>query len=254
MVDRVDARLRPGEVVLHRAGRNEHVVHEGDERVVDLHAEAGVDDRLVLLAQCLRDSHERRLRRAVVLVDELGKAARRSDHGQEARFDTLGLHRRREVGDVTGDRILPGVGDLLDRREVAPRLLEVLLGPEVVGVELWKALLVGCRDRQLAELLAHERPDLEARQTLVDVEVPGGLAELAVADDVDCFWRRTTSRTPRSSAACRSAGSTCSPLSSRRMIAITSSGRIRLPTWVVLMRLPSMDGMSLLLRRRGERP
>ena len=58
MVERVDAKLRPG-AVLRLAHRRHHpLVHVGQEGVVDLHIKAGIDDRLVFLVQAVGEREQ----------------------------------------------------------------------------------------------------------------------------------------------------------------------------------------------------
>ena len=93
MVERVDAKLRPV-AVLRLAHRRHHpLVHVGQEGVVDLHIEAGIDDRLVFLVQAVGEREQQRLLVGVVLVLGAGQRARRRHHRQE-RGVRVGLGRR----------------------------------------------------------------------------------------------------------------------------------------------------------------
>ena len=53
VVERVDAKLRPGAVFRLAHRRHHPLVHVGQEGVVDLHIKAGIDDRLVFLVQAV---------------------------------------------------------------------------------------------------------------------------------------------------------------------------------------------------------
>ena len=88
-VERLDAQLRPLAVLGHRRGRDHRVVHRRQEGVVDLQAQAGVDDRAVLLVERVGEGEDELLVAVVVLVDADRHRARRRDDRQEA------LRRRR---------------------------------------------------------------------------------------------------------------------------------------------------------------
>ena len=187
VVERGDARLGPRPVVVHRAGGHEDVVHERDVGVVDLEVEPRVDDRPVLLGQGVGDAEQRGLLGSVVLVDEARKAGGGRDDGQEALLRPGGLHGRLEVGDVARDDLAADVGHGRDAGPVPARALVLLLVREVVGVELGEARPVGGRvvDAGEVRVARRARAQLDAAEALVDVVVPGRLAELAIADDVD---------------------------------------------------------------------
>ncbi len=104
VVERVDAKLRPV-AVLRLAHRRHHpLVHVGQEGVVDLHVEAGIDDRLVFLVQAVGKREQKRLLVGVVLVLRAGQRARRRHHRQE-RAGGVGLGGRRfQRGDVAFHR------------------------------------------------------------------------------------------------------------------------------------------------------
>ena len=53
VIERFDAHRRPFPILLELIGRKGHVAHVGKKGVVDLHHEAGIDDRFVFLAQRL---------------------------------------------------------------------------------------------------------------------------------------------------------------------------------------------------------
>ncbi len=58
VIERVDAHLRPGAVLGMRHRRHHLLVHVGQEGIVDLHVEAGIDDRLVFLVQAVGEREQ----------------------------------------------------------------------------------------------------------------------------------------------------------------------------------------------------
>jgi hypothetical protein len=51
VIERVDAHLRPAQILGIRHRRHHALVHIGQERIVDPHIKAGIDDGLVFLVQ-----------------------------------------------------------------------------------------------------------------------------------------------------------------------------------------------------------
>lgn len=83
VVQCVDAKLRPG-AVLRLAHRRHHLlVHVGKERVVDLHGEARIDDRLVFLMQTVGEREQQCLLVGVVFVLGAGERGGGRHHRQE---------------------------------------------------------------------------------------------------------------------------------------------------------------------------
>ena len=156
-----------------------HRVLGQQARVVDLQQEAGVDDREVLLAHRLADRVQELLLRVVEGVLLPAFDVRRRDRRHE---DLLGARARRrlpEVGDVGGDRVVPGVGDRAGRAHVHRERRAALHGGLVELGEV-------ARLPRLAPRVAGAVGDrLEAAETVVDVGEEARLADLAVVDDVD---------------------------------------------------------------------
>ena len=100
VVEGIDAHLRPGAILRMRHGRHHLFVHVGQEGVVDLHIQAGIDDGLVFLVQAVGERPQQALLVGIVFV--LGiwqRACRRDDRKESARdlgFGGGGL----AVGDV----------------------------------------------------------------------------------------------------------------------------------------------------------
>ena len=204
VVERAHAQVGPAPVVVPRLPARHHRVrlvhHHG---VVDLHQQAGVDDRLVLLVQRVGEREHELLLAGVVLVLEPVRAGRR-DHRQEA-VDAVVLvpgEGRLEVGDVTVER-----GAVVGQRAGAhPRHARaggrgLLVGQRARGggvaladgglvervdrgIGAGERLAVAAR-REHARALELDRAHLEAADPLVQVGDPAGLAHLAVVDDVD---------------------------------------------------------------------
>ena len=210
-VERLDAQLRPLAVLGHRRGRDHRVVHRRQEGVVDLQAQAGVDDRAVLLVERVGEGEDELLVAAVVLVDADRHRARRRDDRQEALGDAGGVHPRLEVGDVARDRLLARVADGPDADGLAAvaHAAGDRVAAEVVVVELVVVAPVApLAGRILGTDVPRrvERALLEAVEAVADVPRPRErLAELAVAHDVDADLapgaarprRRSRAGTPR---------------------------------------------------------
>ena len=82
----------------------------GDRRVIDLHDQPGVDDRLVFLAQYIGPGVDEFLFALVVLVAYLAGRAR-GRGGNEPRGEAGYRKPAFQVRDVGGQRLLSGVGD-----------------------------------------------------------------------------------------------------------------------------------------------
>ena len=180
-VDRLDVHRGPGAALsCVERGVGKDV---GEERIVDLQQEPGVDDRLVFGAQRGADGMEELLLAAVVLVrPDAAWRDRRHERGVMPGAFQGGL----EVVDVTLQRLLAAIchradADQRHHRHDGPadhRLLEVL------GVVLGKGVDLGGKERPF-----HLRPRLEALQPLAHVEEEAGLGLLAVGHDVDAGFR-----------------------------------------------------------------
>ena len=85
----------------------------GDARVVELQDEAGIDDRLVLLAHRLGASVEKFLVGLVISVAN-PRAARRRDRGHKSFLDPGRRQAGFKAGDVGLDRIVAGIGQRAD--------------------------------------------------------------------------------------------------------------------------------------------
>jgi len=85
-----------------RIGGNHLLVHVGQERVVDLHVEAGIDDRLVFLAQAIGEREQELF--SSDSARSWPPAARSRAHHRQERAWRLGLGGGRlQVGDVALD-------------------------------------------------------------------------------------------------------------------------------------------------------
>ena len=141
---------------------------------VDLQVEARVGDRLVLVAQRLAERLEVLLVGAVVVVGEVEGDLPGADRAHERLVGRRVAERALEALDVAADRVrvldrhlVDAVGEheVRHRRRVEQAHREVRVVGDVVGLEL--------------------RAALEAREAVVDVVAEAGLAQLAVAHDVD---------------------------------------------------------------------
>ena len=86
-----------------RHRRHHLFVHVGQEGIVDLHVEAGIDDRLVFLVQAVGEREQEALLVRVVLVLGARQRARRRHHRQEGACDLRLGGRGLEIGDVALD-------------------------------------------------------------------------------------------------------------------------------------------------------
>ena len=81
---RIDAQLRPAQIVGIRHRRHHALVHIGQESIVDLHIEPGSDNGLVFFVQRIGEREQIALLVLVVLDLGAGKRARRRHHRQKA--------------------------------------------------------------------------------------------------------------------------------------------------------------------------
>jgi hypothetical protein len=179
VIERLDADRRPFAILLELIGREGHVVHVRQERVVDLHDQAGIDDRLVFLAQRFGELEQKLLVVAVVFVLVPRHGACRRHHREEGVSDGGAFQTGLEDLDILSDRRLALVGQRPDADHSAP--LREFLGGEIFGVEIRKHLLIAAGAARSLDLAL-----LDAAETVEHIERPAAeFAELAVADDVD---------------------------------------------------------------------
>ena len=186
VVQRVDAQLRPRAVLLHRRGRDHEVVGPGQERVVDLQDQPGVEDRLVLDPQRVGDRvDELLLGRVRALRPAHARDARRRDDRQEAPDDVDLGQPGLDVVDVALQLGLPRVRQRAGALPAARALVLEALARHVLRVEVRELdHVLGLGHGRRGEVVG--RPVLEAAHPVQDVRGPvDRLAELAVADDVD---------------------------------------------------------------------
>ena len=81
-------------VVRKRHRRHQLLLHERQERVVDLHIKPGVGDRLVFDAQRFREREQIALFVRIIFAHAAGQRAGRRDNGEKRTFD-LHLGKRR---------------------------------------------------------------------------------------------------------------------------------------------------------------
>ncbi len=153
----------------------------GQERVVDLHQNAGRDDRLVFLAQLGGERMEILLVGLVIFVDaDARRRGRRQKHvlvrhagGLGGGFDVVDVDLQQLLAAIFDRR---DADDRRDRHDRAAhhRLLEIL---RVVFRKGGDLLL------EQQHLLVRTR--FEAVEALLDVGEEAGLRELAVGDDID---------------------------------------------------------------------
>src|SRR6185503_8255469 len=183
VVENVDLPCQPFAVIGEARRRHHAVIGDGTARVVELEQETGIDDHLVFGAHRFRDRSLQLLVASVVLVLAVGNHARRRSDRQKTFFHLHVLERGLEVVDVALQFGLPGIFDRADADRLCcrrDRLLRIEL-----GVELGKLRAISATLEWISRLLP-ERAALEARQALECVLRPAdGLAELAVADDVN---------------------------------------------------------------------
>ena len=186
VVERFDEFGEPAAIFLESAGRNHAVERGGRARIVDLQDEAGVDDRPVFGTHRRRDCCEPLLLALVVFILAVRQHARRRDDRHEGFFHLHAFERGFEIVDVTPQDVLPDIfhrADAGDHLGVGHRLTHVEF-----GVELLEARPVGSRGP--GPEARRDRAQLEAAQALDDILVPtDGLAEFAVADDVNADFR-----------------------------------------------------------------
>ena len=182
VVEGFEVHLRPLAVVL--AAVRDRVVEVGQDGVVGLHDQAGVDDDFVLLVQGVGDREEKLLVALVVLVAVVdGDAAGRDDR-QECLLDIDVLERRLEVVDVALHlaAAFVGVAHGADADRLARRGRAAAFGVEVLEA----ALGVPAADSRPSGARSGAP---RSRRGAACVGRPARLAELAVADDVDAALR-----------------------------------------------------------------
>jgi hypothetical protein len=161
VIECIDAQRRPFAEVFDRLIRERDVVHIGQERVVDLQIQPGIDDGGVFLAQSVGKREKELL---VGLVELVLVARHRARGGNDRQKSGGDFHRREcrlEIVDVAPDRGLSLVGQRRDRNDYAT--LGQVLGVKILGVEFRKGSLIlagtgGGRDLALldpAEPLQH---------------------------------------------------------------------------------------------------
>ena len=171
---------------LHRRGRDHEVVRPGQERVVDLQDQPCVEDRLVLDPQHVGDRvDELLLGRVRALRPADARDARRRDDRQEPGDDVDLRQPGLDVVDVALQLGLARVRERPDALPPAGALVLEALARHVLRVEVRELdHVLRLRHRRGVEVAG--RPVLEAAHPVEDVRGPvDGLAELAVADDVD---------------------------------------------------------------------
>ena len=193
VIERVDAQLRPAQVIRVRHRRHHALMHVRQERIVDLHIEPGVDDGLVFLVQRLGEREQIGL--LVLIMFDLGARQRacRRDHGQESSERRVLLFGLGDSGfdvlDVASDLIGAGVTERpVDDDAVAEPFAEASCDI-VLGIEFRKCLAVPSarhRGHRVFQFFGRGRAHGNALEPLENIECPvQPLAELAVADDVD---------------------------------------------------------------------
>ena len=177
VVQRLDAQLGPAAIRRETFRLHDHP-HRRQHRVVHLQEQPRIDDGLILLLQRIGDGVDIGLLRWIVLVPGFAHEACRGDDGHEGFFDADVVQRVFEVVDVAQDLRL-----VVANRPVADDDCWTPLADGVRRVEIGKLVALA------AEAVVHRRPrrrrpELEAGDPVQDVAGPVGLAELAVADDV----------------------------------------------------------------------
>ena len=181
MVQGFHAHRRPPADLVHAQLRMRHVMGR-QVRVVDLHEESGVDDRLVLLAHGVGDREEVLLRGLVVGVLLPVLDARGRDGRDEGLLGAGARERGLEVLDV-GLHVLPAlVGDGPGADHVQGPHGRARHRPRAPRVELREGPHLS---RSAPRATGRLRVRLEPGQPLVDVGNEARLAHLAVVDDVD---------------------------------------------------------------------
>ena len=171
-----------------RHRRHHLLVHVGQEGVVDLHIEAGIDDGLVFLVQAVRERAQQALLVGIMLVLGVRQRARRRHHRQERGRNLHLGDGGFEVGDIALD---PNV-------RIAERVVDHEAGSEALA-QAGNAIVfrIEFRERDtvlpaaggrhgILGLFRGEQPGGDAAQAVVHVKSPiAALAEFAVTDDVD---------------------------------------------------------------------
>ena len=177
MIDRLDVDLRRPPPL--RGAQRRPTVEVGEEGVVDLKEEAGIDDRPVLGVHGLGDRVQVLLVRPVVLVR--AHAARRHRGHEDIRGRESGQGRR-EIVDVPAHRLVSAIAHRPRARELDAA------GDRAAGHGMAEVLLVVLREGGHLggpARRASTAPGLETGQPLVDVREEAGLALLAVGRNVD---------------------------------------------------------------------
>jgi len=94
-----------------RHWRHHLLVHEGDECVVDLEVEPGIDDRAVLGAQRLGEREQEALLVAIMLVAGVRECAGRCHHGKESGHVLRSRQPGLEIGDVAMQLCMPSIDE-----------------------------------------------------------------------------------------------------------------------------------------------
>src|SRR5581483_1825484 len=189
MIDRFYPQLGPFAIIAQGHGRHEALVSVRKKRVVNLHAQPGVQNSFVFFAAGFGQRPEQRLIVGIIFVLVNGERAARRNYGQEA-IDYVDLCERGfEVRDVALDLRVADIADgrVADSCNRGAADLKAL-GGEIFGVELREILEITAaahRDQRIFLLFRCGRAFGEASDALVNVEGPiAGLAVFAVADDV----------------------------------------------------------------------
>ena len=136
VVERVDAQCRPFPVLREIVGGKRDIVHVGQERIVDLHHQPGVDDRLVFFAQRLGELEQELFVVLVIFVPVARNGARRRHHRQEGVGDRRAFQRGLEDRDVLLQRGVALIGDRADANDGAA--FRQFLRRKIIRVEFRK--------------------------------------------------------------------------------------------------------------------
>ena len=112
------------------------------ERIVHLHVQPGIDDRLVFGAHGVAEGKEKRL---VVLVEFVEADAARCGRRQEPLVDAGRSHGRLQVGDVAVERVLADIFDFLNGENLDDRRDHAAQHPlgKIIGIIFGKRRLFG---------------------------------------------------------------------------------------------------------------
>src|SRR6266446_1822881 len=177
----LDLAGEPGAVLLQCLGRHHPIVAHGGARVVELHQQTGIDDRLVLGVHRIGDRLLEIIVARIIFVLAIGNDARRRRHGQERFHHLDAVERILEVVDVLLQLGLTGISDRRHHYRVHDGF--DLVARIELRVELRKTRPVDATGERIA---ARKRPPLETAEAKERVLRPADrFSELAVADDVD---------------------------------------------------------------------